>query len=431
MDLLIACIRSLFGISILLGIALLFSRNRKAIDWSIVVKGILIQISLAILVTKVDFVYQVFNFISNFFVIIYNFTSKGTEFLFGKLATDEKSFGFIFAIRVLPSIVFFSALTSLLYYLKILPIFVNSLSKIFSKVFKTSGPESLAMTGNIFLGHTESALLIKPYIQSMTSSELYFLIVGGFSTISGSVLAACVGLLGGSDPIKQHFFATQFLTASIIAAPAAIVIAKIIYPETESLDKHTSAQITKSESANVFDSIASGTTEGMNLAFNVGAGLLVFISLVGLINFLLSDVISYNTGLSSIVPNGGKGLTMQYLLGVIFSPVAWAIGVDYQDMLKAGQLLGEKIVINEFFAYSSMKGMIEANSFANTRTVIMMTFALCGFANFGSIGIMMGAVGTLAPQRRGEVARLSILALLGGTLASLMTACIAGIIYLF
>lgn len=420
-------LRSLFGLIVLILIAYLLSNNKKRIDWSLVVKGVILQIVFAFFVLKIPFVYQIFDSISAFFVTIFRFSEYGTKFLFGNLVTDDKTFGFIFALKVLPSIIFFSAISSLLYYIKVLPLIVNTLAHWLKKLLKISGAESLAAVGNIFLGHTEAPLLVKPYIAKMTQSEILCLVIGGLANISGSVLAACVGILGANDPAKQQFFATHFLSASIISAPAAILISKMIMPETEEIADYSASKIEDVEATNVFDAIANGTFDGLKLAFNVAAMLLVFISLINLLNFVLSDLIGNTTGLNTLVHNGGKGITLEYLFGLAFAPVAWIIGIDANDILKAGQLLGEKTVINEFYAYISLNDMIKSGALLNQRSIVIMTYALCGFANFGSIGIMIGSLGTLAPNQKSTVARLSIKALIGGTIASLMTACVAGL----
>jgi CNT family concentrative nucleoside transporter len=425
MDVIITILRSLLGFTVLIAISYLFSNNRKLINWALVAKGIMLQILIAFILIKVPIVFDVFEWVASVFVSLITFANKGTDFLFGSLSSDQETFGFIFAFRVLPPILFFSALFSLLYYFRVLPVIIQSIAIGLKKAFGVSSAESLAAAANIFIGHTEAPLLIKPYLKTMTPSELFCLLTGGLATITGAVLAAATGLLGGGDPEKMHFYATHFLTASIISAPAAIVAAKIIFPETEPIDIGKIAKIEAPKSENAFDAIANGTFDGLKLTFNVAALLLVFISLIALINFILGDIIGQPTGLNEIL---GDDLSLEYIFGIAFAPVAWIIGIDAEDVMIVGRLLGEKTAINEFYAYISMNTLINDGLLTNNKSILISSYALCGFANFGSIGIMIGAISSLAPERKGEVAGMSIRALFAGTIACLMTGCVAGLL---
>jgi len=425
---LINILQGVFGLIFFIAIAYLFSVNKKEVKWSLVARGLVLQIIIAVLLLKVPFFFEIFNYISGFFVMIFNFANKGAEFLFGKIATDNEMFGFIFALRVLPAIIFFSALSSLLYHWGILQKVVKVFAILMQKSLKITGAESLAASANIFLGHTEAPLVVRPYLANMTRSELHCLITGGLSTISGAVLAAAVGMLGGDSIERQQFFATQFLTASIISAPAAIVFSKILFPESEDITGKDKADIKIDKAVNMFDALANGAFDGLKLALNVATMLLVFVSLIALLNYLLSDVIGFHTGLNELIVSE-KGLTLEYILGIIFAPIAWIMGISSDEIMQAGQLLGEKTVINEFYAYVSMEGLISSGALSNERNIIILTYALCGFANFGSIGIMIGAISALEPSRKTDVAKLVLRALLGGTLACFMTAVIAGLIF--
>lgn len=409
----------------LIGICYLFSNNRKYINWSLVAKGVLLQIVIAFALIKLPLLFEVFEAIASVFVIVFKFANEGTEFLFGKMATDQETFGFIFAFRILPPIIFFSALFSLLYYLKVLPFIIQSFAGMLKRTFGVTSAESLAAAANIFLGHTEAPLLIRPYLNSMSGSELHCLVTGGLATISGAVLSAAVGLLGGNDPAMQQYYATHFLTASIISAPAAIVAAKILYPETKEIDPNKIAEIQPRKASNAFDAIANGTFDGMRLAVNVGAMLLVFISLIEMLNYLLGDIIGEPLGINAFL---GEDLSLEYIFGVVFSPVAWIIGIDVDDIFVVGRLLGEKTAINEFYAYISMNELIAEGALTNEKSILISSYALCGFANFGSIGIMIGAIAALAPDRKSEIAGMVIRALLAGTIATLMTGSVAGML---
>ena len=424
-------LRGILGIFSLLFIAFAFSRNRKEIDWKLVAKGLGIQILFAILILKVPFIQNGFEWVSSIFVVILGFTREGNIFLFGNLVENIDSFGFIFAFQVLPTILFFSALTSLFFYYGILQKVVYGFALLMKKILNLSGSESLAAAGNIFLGQTESPLLIKPYIDKMTMSELLCLMAGGMATIAGGVLAAYIGFLGGSDPIQQLFFAKHLLAASVMSAPAAVVAAKILLPETEKVNMNMN--ISKEQiGTNALEAITIGTTQGLKLAVNVGAMLLVFIAFVAMANYFLKDFIGdftgINTWVSSITNGQYDGLTLQFILGYTLAPLTWLMGVCSQDMILVGQLLGEKTILNEFVAYISLGDLKASGKFFEEKSIIIATYILCGFANISSIGIQIGGIGALAPKRTKDLSKLGLLALLAGTLASLFTAVIVGMI---
>lgn len=425
-------VRGFIGVTFLLGICFLLSRNRKAIDWKLVITGLALQIIFALLVLKVDFVADVFDWVSKKIVSFLALSDKGAEFLFGNLVTDMNTFGYIFAFKVLPTIIFFSAFTSVLYYLGILQKIVWVFAWVMSKTMRLSGAESLAAAANIFIGQTEAPLVVKPYLEKMTKSEILSLMVGGMATIAGGVLAAFIGFLGGDSIPDQIAFTKHLLTASIMSAPAALIIAKMLLPQTEDDKVNTKLDIAKEKiGTNILDAISRGTTDGLKLAVNVGAMLLVFTALIAVVNGGF-DLIGEATGLNSIIVdstnNRFNGLSLQYILGNVFAPVAWLIGVASEDMLLIGQLLGEKTIINEFIAYDSLKGMKDSNLIQNSKSIIIATYALCGFANFASIGIQIGGIGVLAPGQRENLAKFGVKALIGGTVAALLTATIAGMI---
>ena len=424
-------LRGFLGLISLIFLAFLFSRDKKNINWSLVIKGLLIQLILAVLILKVPFIQNIFEWISSIFVIVLQFSKQGALFLFGETLVNSNEFGAIFAFQILPTIIFFSALTSLLFYLGILQKIVYFFAYLMKKTLKLSGAESLSAAGNIFLGQTESPLLVKPYIEKMTMSELLCLMSGGMATIAGGVLAAYIGFLGGSDPEQQLYFAKHLLTASVMSAPAAVVLSKILLPETEEVNEDMSISNEKL-GCNSFEAISIGTSQGIRLAINVGAMILVFIAFISMINYFLNDFIGANTDLNSSInklTNGQyTGLTLEFLLGYILAPITWLMGVCKEDMVLVGQLLGEKTILNEFVAYISLADLKESGKFFEEKSIIISTYILCGFANFLSIGIQIGGIGSLAPSRTGDLSRLGVLALIAGTLASLLTAVIVGTI---
>ncbi len=413
--------RGALGIFSLLIIAFLFSRDRKGIDWKLVVKGLGIQLLFAILILKVPFVYSIFSFIAKGFTKIIDFTNKGSEFLFGNLMDYSESWGYIFAVQVLPTVIFFSALTSLFYYWRILPRIVYGFAWVMKKTLKLSGPESVAAAGNIFLGQTEAPLLVKPYLDKMTKSEMLCLMSGGMATIAGGVLAAFIGMLGEE-------FAIHLIMASVMSAPAAVVAAKMLLPEEEKFDSTLEVNV-EGGISNELEAISQGTTDGLKLAVNVGSMLLVFTALMYMANYILFKIGLWTDINGWIAENTRYSeLSFNMILGYIGAPIAWLMGVCKEDMFLVGQLLGEKTVLNEFVGYMSLGEMKNAGLFVEQKSIIIATYILCGFANFASIGIQIGGIGSLAPKRRGDLSRLGILALIGGTLASLFTAVIVGML---
>jgi len=424
-------LRTLLGIAVLTAILWLFSSNKKAINWWTVLKGLGLQFLLAVAVLKVPGFSWAFDKFSVAAVTVLDFTREGSEFLFGGLVTNTESYGYLFAFQVLPTIIFFSALTSLLYYFGILQKVVKGMAWVMRKTLNLSGAESLAAAGNIFIGQTEAPLLVKPYIEKMTRSELLCLMSGGMATIAGGVLAAYIGYLGGVNEADKIEFAKHLIIASILSAPAAIISAKILLPETEKV--RDVAKISKqSMGANALDAISNGTTQGVKLAVNVGAMLLVFVALVYGANYMIVNTLGEWTGLNAWTNNVTNGqfdsFSLQFILGSILSPVAWLLGVPTGDIMLVGQLLGEKTILNEFYAYVSLTEMRNEGLFESKRSVVLATYMLCGFANISSIGIQIGGIGVLAPSRRKELSELGVKALIAGTMASLYTAGIIGLL---
>ncbi len=426
---LISLLRGLLGLVVLIGIALLFSSNRKAINWKVVGFGLVCQIILAIGILKVSFIQFGFEIIGKGFVKIIDWTREGTTFLFGSFM-DVSSYGFIFALQVLPTIIFFSALTSVLFYLGVIQKVVYGLAWVFTKLLNVSGAESLSVAGNIFLGQTEAPLLIKEYLSSMNRSEILLVMLGGMATVAGGVLSAYIAFLGGDDPSQRVLFAKHLLAASIMAAPGAIVVSKILLPQTEPIN--STIEVSKQQTgSNLLDSISKGTTEGLKLAVNVAAMLLVFFAFIAMINYgllKLGDLFGLNEIIKSATSGQYAVLSLQYILGNIFAPLMWIIGVDSQDITLVGQLLGEKITVSEFVGYASLAEMKTADAFASQKSIIMSTYILCGFANVASIGIQIGGIGSLAPSQRKTLSELGVKALIGGTIASLFSATIVGAI---
>ncbi len=421
--------RGLIGLTSLLLIAFFFSRNKKAINWILVAKGLGIQILFALLILKVPFISSTFEFAGKIFTKIISFTQDGTIFLFRSFETGLIESPLMnFVVMILPTVIFFSALTSLFYYWRIIPKIVFGFAWLMKRLMGLSGPESVAAAGNIFLGQTESPLLVKPYLDKMTMSEMLCLMSGGMATIAGGVLAAYIGFLGGDDPIQQIIFAKHLLAASVMSAPAAIIAAKILLPETEKFEEKLDVQSTEVGS-NELEAIAKGTTDGLRLAVNVGGMLLVFIAMISMANYILLKVGDWTTLNAWIATNTQYSeLSFNMILGYIGAPLAWLMGVCKEDMFLVGQLLGEKTVLNEFVAYVSLGEMKSAGAFVEKKSIIIATYILCGFANFASIGIQIGGIGALTPKRKGDLSKLGVLALIAGTLASLFTAVIVGMI---
>tara|TARA_B100001142_G_C14314307_1_gene647869 strand:+ start:88 stop:1767 length:1680 start_codon:yes stop_codon:yes gene_type:complete len=422
-------IRGLLGIISLLLIAFLFSKDRNRIDWKLVMKGLLIQLIFAILILKVSFVSSFFEFIGKIFTKVISFTQEGSMFLFRSFETGLIESPLMnFVVMILPTVIFFSALTSLLYYWKIIPKIIYGFAWIMKHTMGISGPESVSAAGNIFLGQTESPLLVKPYLNKMTLSEMLCLMSGGMATIAGGVLAAYIGYLGGNDPLQQIVFAKHLLAASVMSAPAAVVAAKILIPETEKFEENLKIQSAETGN-NALEAISKGTTDGIRLAVNVGAMLLVFIALISMANYILFIIGDWTLLNAWIAKNTQYSvLSFNMILGYIGAPIAWLVGVCKEDMHLVGQLLGEKTILNEFVAYVSLGEMKSAGLFVEKKSIIIATYILCGFANFASIGIQIGGIGALAPKRTKDLSRLGILALIAGTLASLFTAAIVGIL---
>lgn len=423
--------RGALGMVSLIVIAFLFSSNRRAIDWKIVGIGLAFQLLIAIGVLKVDFIKNGFEFVGGLFVSVLDFTRAGSKFLFEGLVVDMDTFGFIFAFQVLPTIIFFSALTSVLFYLGIIQKVVKGMAWLLSKALKISGAESLSVAGNIFLGQTEAPLLIKAYLEKMNKSEMLLVMIGGMATVAGAVLAAYIGFLGGEDEALRLFYAKHLLAASVMAAPGAIVISKILYPQTEKVN--TDVEVSQEKiGSNILDAIANGTTEGLRLAVNVGAMLLVFVAFIAMINGILGwvgDVTTFNTWIADNTPY--QNLSLELILGYIFSPLMWLIGVAKEDMALMGQLLGIKLAASEFIGYiqlADLKNIANPTHLKYEKSIIMATYMLCGFANFASIGIQIGGIGSLAPGQRKTLSQFGIKALIGGTIASLISATIAGMI---
>ncbi|PZD78797.1 Na+ dependent nucleoside transporter [Mesonia sp. K7] len=422
--------RGAIGMISLLLIAFLLSKNKKAINWKTIILGLAAQLLLAFGVLRVKAVQMVFEFIGKIFVRILDFTAAGSEFLLGGMMNVE-SFGFIFLFQVLPTIIFFSALTSVLFYFGIIQVVVKGLAWVLTKLLGISGAESLSVAGNIFLGQTEAPLMIKAYLEKMTKSEILLVMIGGMATVAGGVLAAYIGFLGGDDPTMKLEFAKHLLAASVMAAPGAIIISKILYPQTEKINQEVEVSQDKIGS-NFLDAIANGTTEGLKLAANVGAMLLVFIAFIAMINYGFGKIghwTSLNALLAEYTPY--QSFSIEAILGTVFAPLMWLIGVAKEDMMLMGQLLGIKLAASEFVGYiqlAELKNPATALSLTYEKSIIMATYMLCGFANFASIGIQLGGIGSLAPGQRKTLSEFGLKAVIGGTLASLLSATIAGMI---
>tara|TARA_B100000579_G_scaffold37491_1_gene26244 strand:- start:588 stop:1907 length:1320 start_codon:yes stop_codon:yes gene_type:complete len=422
--------RGISGIFILLLFAYLLSNNKNKIQWKTVFIGLSLQILIAISVLKISIIKTLFETIGVFFVKLLEYTGSGIEMLFGELA-DTSKYGFIFVFQALPIIIFFSALTSILYYFNIIQKIVKFLAMVLTKLLNISGSESLSVAGNIFLGQTEAPLLIKGYLNKMNRSEMFLVMVGGMATVAGSVLGAYIGFLGGDDPILKLEFAKSLLAASVMAAPGAIVISKIIYPQTENVISEIDVS-NVSIGDNFLSSISAGTSEGIKMAVNVGAMLLVFLALIAMINGGLSGFGNL-FGINSWIENNTiyDSFSIEFLLGYLFAPLMWLIGVAKEDITIMGQLLGIKLVASEFVGYTQLVDLKNINSnihFTYQKSVIMATYMLCGFANFASIGIQIGGIGIIAPKRRKMLTELGLKAMIAGTIVSLISASIAGII---
>jgi CNT family concentrative nucleoside transporter len=444
-------IRGILGIILLLGIAFILSNNKKHINWRLVGGGLALQIIFAFLILKGEYLRSIFAplgwvkdffyWISGFFVIVLNFTTEGAKFVFGNLAISpglDGSLGSFFAFQVLPTVIFFASLMSILYYLGIMQKIVQGMAWVMAKVMGTSGAESLSCTANIFVGQTEAPLMIKPFIKGMTKSEILTIMVGGMATISGGVMAAYIQILGNSYakihglPLDQarQLFATQLLGASVMAAPAAMLISKILFPETSEPETKGTVKVKIEKNAsNFIESASNGASDGLSLALNIGAMLIAFIALIALVNYVLQGIGNITGWNASLQAAYGQPLNFQLILGWILQFLAVGIGVPWKDALNFGSLLGTKVVLNEFVAYLEMGKMIAANTLTSPKGIMMATYALCGFANFSSIAIQIGGLGPLAPNKKSEIASLGIKAVIGGSLATLMTATLAGMLF--
>ena len=423
-------IRGIIGMISLVFIAYLFSSNKKAINWKTTFLGLTSQLILAVLILRVEFVQSIFEFFGKIFVKTLDFTMEGSKFLLGDMVNVE-SFGYVFLFQVLPTIIFFSALTSVLFYLGIIQKVVKILALSLSKLLNISGAESLSVAGNIFLGQTEAPLMIKAYLEKMNKSEILLVMIGGMATVAGGVLAAYIGFLGGEDEVLKLYYAKHLLTASVMAAPGAIVISKILFPQVETINKDVSVSQDKIGS-NLLDAIANGTTEGLKLAANVGAMLLVFIAFIAMINFGF-EKIGAITNINDWINNNTtyNFLSIEFILGYTLSPIMWIIGVAKEDMALMGQLLGIKLAASEFIGYMQLAELKDISNVVHLqyeKSILMATYMLCGFANFASIGIQIGGIGSLAPNQRTNLSKFGMIAVLGGTLASLLSATIAGMI---
>ncbi len=432
----VSILRGIIGITVVISIAFLFSEKKSKIPWKIVGIGLLFQVILAFLILNpfgvsfLEYFRLGFQLLGKIFVAILDFSKAGADFLFGSFLDTEKH-GFLFAFQVLPTIIFFSALTSLLFYLGVIQKIVYYFALIMTKVLNLSGAESLSVAGNIFLGQTESPLMIKAYLAKMSRSELLLVMTGGMATLAGGVLAAYIAFLGGDDPSERLIFAKHLLAASFMAAPGAVIISKILIPQTQEIDSNVEVSKEKIGS-NVLDAISNGTVEGLKLAVNVASMLLVFIAFLAMGNFILLKIGSF-TGINSIINNFSNGqfseLSLQVILGYIFAPLMWLLGVCSEDITIVGRLIGEKLIMTEFIGYISLGDLKSAGSFAQEKSITMATYMLCGFANFASIGIQIGGIGSLAPSKRKLLSELGMKALLAGTLASLLSATIVGMTY--
>ena len=417
----------LFGLAVLLGIAWLFSSNKRAVDWRLVATGITLQVAFAALVLLVPGGREVFDALGHGFVKILSFVTAGSTFIFGNLMNVE-TYGFIFAFQVLPTIIFFAALMGVLYHLGVMQWIVRGMAWAITKVMRVSGAETTSVCASVFIGQTEAPLTVRPYIPRMTESELITMMIGGMAHIAGGVLAAYVGMLGGADPAQQAFYAKHLLAASIMAAPATLVVAKILIPETGTpLTRGTVKMEVEKTTSNVIDAAAAGAGDGLRLALNIGAMLLAFIALIALVNAPLTwlgDV----TGIAQAI---GKPTNLSTILGYLLAPIAWVIGTPWGDATTVGSLIGQKVVINEFVAYTELSQIVNGQvpgAMLSKEGALIATYALCGFANFSSIAIQIGGIGGLAPERRHDLARFGLRAVLGGSIATFMTATIAGVL---
>ena len=423
-------LRGIIGLSSIILIAYLLSNNKKRIDWKTIIIGLSSQLVIAVAVLRVEFVRMIFEKIGQGFLAIVTFTNQGSKILFGELA-DSSKYGEIFVFQVLPVIIFFSALTSVLYYYRIIQKVVSGLAWMLTKFLNISGQESLAVAGNIFLGQTEAPLLVKGYLDKMNKSEYFLLMTGGMATVAGSVLAAYIGFLGGDDPIQRIEVAKNLIIASVMAAPGAIVISKLMFPQTEEVTKNIEIS-TDVTGTNLLSAITNGTRDGIKMAVNVGAMLLVFLALIALVNgvfYQVADVFGLNSWIEQNTIY--ESFSLELILGYLFAPLMWLIGIAVEDITLMGQLLGVKLAASEFVAYielASLKDVGNALHLTYQKSIIMATIMLCGFANFASIGIQIGGIGILAPGKSKLLTELGFKAMIAGTLVSLLSATFVGML---
>ena len=423
-------LRGVVGIITVLAVSYLMSSNRKKIDWKLVGSGLLIQFVLALSVLYVPFVGTLFELLGKAFIKLMDFTQAGVGFLLGPYAT--KNNGFIFLIHSMPVIIFFTAIVSLFYHWGIIQRVVGAFSWVLRKFMNVSGAEGLVVSGNIFMGMTESPVLIKNYLPTMNRSEIFLVMVAGMGTIAGSVMATYIGMLSGGDPVARLLFAKHLLSASVMAAPGSIVIAKMLCPQTEPVTEQEVKVSLENQHHNVLEALASGTSVGIKLVVNIAAMLLVFISMVALLNYVSEGLIGKYTGLNdwvvSVTDGKQQGFTFQFILGIILSPFMWLIGVPFDDMMLVGSLLGQKTILNEFVAYFQLQQWKDAGLFVYEKSIIMSTYILCGFANISSIGILLGGLGVLTPNKQNLISKLGIPTMIGGALVSIMSATMVGMI---
>jgi CNT family concentrative nucleoside transporter len=423
--------RGVIGVLVLLAICYLFSINRKAISWRVVIFGLLFQLILALAVLKVPAIQHIIEFIAKVFIKILDSSNAGSEFLFKSLISNKVEHGLInFAFQILPTIIFFSALTSVLFYYGIIQKVVYGMAWLLTRVLKISGAEGLVASSNVFLGQTEAPFLIKEYLPKMNKSEIMLVMVAGMATMAGGVLAIYIGLLGGDDPVGKMLFAKHLITASVMAAPAAVVTSKMLVPQTEPIE--SDIKITKEKIGdNILDAIANGTGSGLKLAVNVAAMLIAFIALIFFINFILGKIGDWthlNAAISGLTGGTYTKISLQFMLGYSLAPLTWLMGVNGHDMTLVGQLLGEKIILNEMIGYASLKEMLTAGVFYDQKSIIIAVYLLCGFANFSSVGIQIGGIGAIAPNQRKTLSNLGFRALLGGGMTALISATLVAMI---
>lgn len=436
----------LFGLSVLIGLTWLFSMAKREVDWRLVGTGLVIQILFAVFVLLTPFGAAVFDTLARGFVTLSSFTTEGSRMVFGNLATSD-ALGFIFVFQVLPTVIFFAALTAVLYHFGVMQVVVKGMAWAITKVMKVSGAETTSVCASVFIGQTEAPLMVRPYIAKMTDSELLTMMIGGMATIAGGVMATYVLMMGGSDPELQTYYAKHFLAASVMAAPATFVIAKILCPERgEPLTRGNVRVEVEKTSVNVIDAAAAGAGDGVKLAINIAAMLLAFVALIALINAMIGGA-AHHTGLTgwlnadndprctsdaafaAIAANGCTQVHLGSILGFVLAPITWVIGIPWDDAMIAGGLIGQKVVLNEFIAYMQLAQVPVGSGpgAISHETRVILTYALCGFANFASIAIQIGGIGSMAPERRADIARFGLRAVLGGSIATLMTATIAGV----